>query len=234
LTPDLVVQGDFWRGWWNVVSYMLRYPQPQQSLALLPLAVALVGLALSRGLARAVLVGLSLGYLAFALAYANYTDTHPYYSLALIPILALAIGVVADFLLRRLGTPGAIGVFAVLAAVVGVAAYKSHAALTQRKTQQTIVDYRRLGEITGHTTRAIVVSGELRTPALYWGWMVGDEWDLGDNPHAPPDPAEHDFLVVEGVDQFDSSPGLRSFTRGLPVVARTSRYAVFDLRGLRD
>jgi 4-amino-4-deoxy-L-arabinose transferase-like glycosyltransferase len=233
VTPELLVHENFWHSWWDMVSFLLRYPQPQQWLALVPLAVGLLGIVLAKGVARAILVGLGLGYVAFALVFANYTDTHPYYSLPLLPILALSIGVVAGALLRNLGEVGRAAVFALVAIVVLVAGYKSHAALTGRETRRTIADYRRIGEVTGHTSKALVVSGELRTPALYWGWIVGDAWDLGDNPHAPPYPRAHDFLVVEGMDQFDTSPGLRAFTRKLPAVARTSRYAVFDLRGLR-
>jgi Dolichyl-phosphate-mannose-protein mannosyltransferase len=231
VTPDLVARADFWKGWWQMVSYLLRFPLQQQDLPLVPLAVGLLGLLLARGMARAVLLGLSVGYVVFALTFANYTDTHPYYSLPLIPILALSIGVVTGALLGKLGNGGRIGVYALVVLVVAGAAYKSHAALTERQTAQTIADYRKLGEITGHTTRAIIISGELRTPALYWGWMMGDEWDLGDNP-TPPDPATHDFLVVEGLDEFENTPAALAFTRNLPVVARTSRYAVFDLRGL--
>jgi 4-amino-4-deoxy-L-arabinose transferase-like glycosyltransferase len=233
VTPQLLTRADFWSGWWHMVSYLLRFPQTQEDLALVPLAIGLVGLFLARGMARAVLLGLSLGYVAFAFVFANYTDTHPYYSLPLIPILALSIGVVAGALFRNLGDVGRSAVVAIAVMAVAIAGYKSHAALTGRKTAQTVADYRRLGEITGHTTRALVISGELRTPALYWGWMVGDEWDLGDNP-APPDPAPYDFLVVEGLDEFENTPTAIEFTRKLPVLARTSRYAVFDLRGLHE
>lgn len=231
LTPNLVAHADFWQGWWNMVSYLLRFPQPEHWLPLVPMALGVVGLVLAKGMARAVLVGLTVGYLAFALAFANYTDTHPYYSLPLIPILALSIGVVAGTLFRTLGTVGRGAVVAVVVIAVAIAVDKSHAALTEKQTAQTIADYRKLGQITGHTSRAIIVSSDLRTPAMYWGWMVGAAWSLGDNPK-PPDPSAYDYLVVEGLDEFESSPTAQAFARKLPVVARTSRYAVFDLRGL--
>ena len=95
-------------GWWDAVSYLLRYPQPQELLAVLPLAAALGGFALVRsGPRRALLGGLGLGYLAFAWTFATYTSANPYYSLPLIPILALAIGVLGGATaerLRRLST----------------------------------------------------------------------------------------------------------------------------------
>ena len=40
------------------------------------------------------------------------------------------------------------------------------------------------------------------------------------------------FLVVDLV-ELSTEPRLRAFTRDLPVVARTSDYAIFDARGGR-
>ena len=231
LTPDLLVAHRFWHGWWNMVSYMLRFPQPQAFLALVPLAGGLAGILLARGVGRAILLGLSFGYVAFGLAFANYTHTHVYYSLPLIAILALSIGVVGGILLQIVGAAGRVAIGVVVLIVIAVAAFKSHAVLTGEHTRQTVADYRRLGKLTSHTTHALIVTGQLRTPAMYWGWMVGDSWDLGDNPSGPPNTAPYDFLVVQGSGQLDA-PGVRSFTHNLPAVARTSHYAVFDLRGL--
>jgi hypothetical protein len=236
VTPDALSTERFWTGWWDAVSHLLRYPQGQSALALLPLAAGLAGFVLApRGTPRAILAGLSLGYLSFALVFANYTSSNPYYSLPLIPILALSIGVLAGRVLESRGASGPIAraaLLALVAVVIGVAAFKSHAVLTVRTPRETIADYRRIGEITNHTTRAIVVDTELSTPSMYWGWIVGRSWELG---YASPPPwirpEEADFLIVVGVEQFETSKGLRKFVRGLPVVARTSRYAIFDLRG---
>ena len=67
---------------------------------------------------------------------------------------------------------------------------------------------------------------------MYWGWIVGEEWELDYNEDLPPwiDRAEKDFLVVVGNDQLEH-PGLSAFARGRRIVARTGRYTVFDLRG---
>jgi hypothetical protein len=237
LTLDFVSTERFWTGWWDAVSYLVRYPQQQSFLALLPLAAAAAGFLLApRGVPRAILAGLSLGYLAFALTFATYVSSNPYYSLPLVPILALSIGVLAGRILEtRRGAFAPIaraGVFAVVAVVIGVAAFKSHSVLTVAIPRERIADYRRIGEITNHTTRAMVVDNELSTPSMYWGWIVGRSWELG-YPSPPPwiRPEEADFLVVVGVEQFDASEGLRDFVRALPIVARTSRYAIFDLRG---
>jgi hypothetical protein len=238
VTPDLVLTSEFWRGWWDMVSFLLRSPQTQEGLAVVPLVVGVLGLVLApKGTPRTILLSLVAGYLAFALAVATYTATHPYYALPLIPILSLAIGVVVgrayDALAGRRIAQAAVVV--VVAATVGVGAWKAHALITTPAQLEVIADYERIGELTGHTTRAIVVDDNLAHPIMYWGWIVAQAWELDYNETLPPwiDPDEEDYVIVVGNHQLDHV-GLRDFTRDLPVVARTDRYTIFDLRGDRE
>jgi Dolichyl-phosphate-mannose-protein mannosyltransferase len=238
VTPDLVVTSGFWRGWWDMVSFLLRSPQTQGSLAVVPLAVGLLGLVLApKGTPRTILLSLVAGYVAFALAVATYTATHPYYALPLIPILSLAIGVVVsrayDALAGRRIAQAAVALS--VAAIVGVGAWKAHALITTPAKLEVIADYERIGELTRHTTRAIVVDDNLAHPIMYWGWIVAQSWELDYNKTLPPwiDPDEQDYVIVVGNHQFDHV-GLRDFTRDLPVVERTDRHTIFDLRGDRE
>ena len=244
LQPHLLTTHWFWQGWWEMMGIVLPFPQPQGQLALVPLAGALAGLIVARRKsARATLAGLGLGYLVYALAFSAYTASHPYYALPLLPILALAIGTLVGFLLEHLRAAGRSPVLAAVALIVfivGVGTYKSRPTGVDRAA---ISDYRRIGALTGHTTHAIIVDERLRAPAMYWGWIVGHYWypptpgqDLprSGNPFPPwIDPAQASYLVVVDVPELQSERRLRAFIRRLPVVARTSRYAVFDLRGGR-
>ena len=234
-TPQDVLTSEFWTGWWEMVSFLLRAPQSQAALAILPLAVGVVGLLLvPRGIPRATLWGLTCGYVFFALAVARYTATHPYYALPLIPILALAIGVVVGRLDERLSRAptGRVALAVVVAGVVGAGAYKAIAniAATDAPTQ-TIADYRRIGVVTDHTTRAIVINPSLSHPVMYWGWIVGQSWDVSTYDELPStiDPREKDYLVLYGNETLGVSPGLRAFVRGEPIVAETDRFTVFAL-----
>jgi len=213
----------------------LTTPQRQSSLAFVPLALGVVGLALApRGVARAVLWGLTAGYIAFALAFARYTSTHPYYALMLIPILSLAIGVVVgrlwDALARSTPARAALGV--VVTAVVAVGTYKAYVSISgpNETVEQRIADYRRIGELTNHTTRAIIVNPSLGHPVMYWGWIVGQEWDIG-QPRLPSgiDPSEKDYLIVVDNGSFDGSPALRELARRGRVVERTDDFTVVAL-----
>jgi 4-amino-4-deoxy-L-arabinose transferase-like glycosyltransferase len=229
ITPWLSAHDWFWKRWWEAISYMLSYPQSQTFLAIAPLAAGLGGVLIAhRRHARAILAGLIVGYVAFALTFAYYTSGNPYYSLALVPILALAIGPLVGGILERGGSITRAALSVLVAVVVGVAAFKSAAILRVGDPQERIADYRRIGELTGHTTRALVVADQLRTPVMYWGWVVGDAWEDLDR---DPPPYQYDFLIVVGLSPLETQKGLRDFSRGLPVVARTSRYAIFDLRG---
>jgi len=234
LTPDVVLTAEFWTGWWEMVSFLLRSPQTQELLPVLVVAISVLGLVLApKGTPRALLWSLVAGYVSFALAFAGYTATHPYYALALIPIIALAIGVVVGDVQRRLAGRlwAQVAVVAVIAAVVAGGAQKAHALITTPPELERIADYETIGELTNHTTRAIVVDGRLAHPIMYWGWIVGEEWELDYNDELPSwiDPEAKDFLIVVGNDQL-AHPGLQAFTNGRPVVAKTKRYTVFDLR----
>lgn len=243
--PRLIATESFWRGWWEMVSTVLAFPQRQGYLAFVPLALAAGGLAVARsGLPRAVLVGLAAGYCAFALVVPGFTSTHAYYALPLVPLLALGVGTFAGWVIDRTrGRAAASALVALGVLSLGIGVYKGHAVLSADPPYRAIADYRRIGEITGHSSRAIVVDVRLRSPISYWGWMVGRYWypptpsrDLpiaGDPFPSWIDPAAAEFLVVVAIDELKTEPRLRALVRSLPIVAQTPRFVVFDLRGGR-
>ena len=231
----LLFRSDFWHGWWDVVSFLLRFPQEQAVLAVVAIALGLAGMLVApRGVPRATLVGLAVGYVLFALAFANYTSTHPYYSLPLIPILALAIGVLAGWVLDVVEGHRVLqgAVVAVVAAAVVVAAQRAYTALTPPPPTDRIAAYREIGELTGHTTRSIIVDRQLGTPAMYWGWIATRAWEIDylERPPAWIEPEKADYLIVVDTGALESHAGLRAYAAGRPVFARTDDFAIFDLR----
>jgi 4-amino-4-deoxy-L-arabinose transferase-like glycosyltransferase len=244
LQPQLVATARFWRGWWGQLSIVLPFPQRQHGLALVPLLAALVGLVVVRNRhGRAIVAGLGLGYVAYAFAVAGYTPDNAYYALPLLPVLAIAVGALAGAAVTR-STATSRAAFATTAAIVAVivllGGYKSRPAAPN---WPRIDAYRRIGQLTRHTTRAIIIDDRLSAPSIYWGWIVGFYWymptpaqDLvpSGDPFPPwIDPGRASYLVVADVSELRSEGRLRAFVRDLPVVADTSRYAVFDLTGGR-
>ena len=100
-----------------------------------------------------------------------------------------------------------------------------------------------LGQARGEVRAAVPVDERLRAPAMYHGWIAGHYWypptPGQDLPAAgdpfPPwiEPAQASYLVIVDVSELRSERRLRAFVRDLPVVADTSRYAVFALGGGR-
>jgi hypothetical protein len=148
----------------------------------------------------------------------------------------------AGFVVERLERRRAarIAVFACLGLVVGVAAYKTHAVVARPSPSQQIAEYQQIGEITRHTTRALYVDVRLRSPISYWGWMVGNYW-YPPTPSQGPPPRRR---PLSGVGRShsralphrrsrrgrDRAAPARTFTRDLPLVGRTSHFAIFDVR----
>ena len=69
---------------------------------------------------------------------------------------------------------------------------------------------------------------------MYWGWVVGQAWELDYNEELPAwiDATRKEYLIVVGNHQLDHA-GLRAFAGKRPVLAETDRYTVFDLRPTR-
>jgi len=92
-----------------------------------------------------------------------------------------------------------------VAGVVCGGAWRAHLLLTTPAKLEVIADYERIGELTRHTTRALVVDPNLAHPIMYWGWIVAHGWELDYNETLPPwvDPDELDYLIVVGNDQLE-------------------------------
>jgi 4-amino-4-deoxy-L-arabinose transferase-like glycosyltransferase len=62
LQPELLATAWFWKGWWEMLSIVLPFPQPQALLALVPLGAGLTGVVVARARRpRTILVALWAG-----------------------------------------------------------------------------------------------------------------------------------------------------------------------------
>lgn len=115
-------QPEYWAGWLRNIG---------RTVGILPFCAALYGLRfIARGPARTFVGGTFLGYLLYGFAFDYHVYTHDYYSLQLIPIVALAIGpagvasaqwVARNWRLPRWQVGVASGLVLLAAAVFGVA-----------------------------------------------------------------------------------------------------------------
>ena len=171
--PELLLESDFWRGWFHLATHAVG-----GSVALL---AGLAGIVLARGTARALIVGLWLGYLAFGLTNTYPIYTHDYYSLQLVPIVALSLLPLADRTLpwltrlpRALQLALAGGAVAV-ALVAGVAELRRHTDDVPRMRQDART-YAEIGDAVGHSRSVLFLDTLAAAPLRYYAWIAGAAW----------------------------------------------------------
>jgi Dolichyl-phosphate-mannose-protein mannosyltransferase len=186
IEPEQWVSLNFWRGWLWQLGYMVGY---------VAFVGALLGVLLSRpGPPRALMAGLWGGYFLFGFVFARHIHTHDYYSLQLIPVVALSLGSLWDALARirwretsgRFLRVTIVGVL-LLALALSVVEDKETVLLIARQgqgaafpgkyvTNGTIADferraeiYREAGEIVNHSPRTIVFAPDYGYSLAYHG-----------------------------------------------------------------
>jgi Dolichyl-phosphate-mannose-protein mannosyltransferase len=186
VVPQLLLQASFWQDWLSIVSVVV---------SLTALLGGLVGaLLLLRGLPRALLAGLWGGYLIFGLVFTHHIHTHDYYSLQLVPVVALSLAPVAAAAIQRLGQTGLRNPAAVFIVALSVSALVL-AAAEQRQTISEIAGqertaseyahwvetYEEIGQVANHSHRTLIFfSGEYAFdygwPLMYHGRLAGENW----------------------------------------------------------
>ncbi len=92
--PHLLIYPPFWRGWLTMIGQVVGY------IAFFLAVMGLLKIKSKR--LKALLLGLWIGYFIFGLSSTYQIHTHSYYSIPLIPIVALSLGPLAAIVLNRL------------------------------------------------------------------------------------------------------------------------------------
>jgi 4-amino-4-deoxy-L-arabinose transferase-like glycosyltransferase len=199
VAPDYILEAFFWRGWLHMIEAVAG--------GAIVLLAALFGALLSRsGTLKALIVGLCGGYFLLGLVFTYHIHTHSYYSLQLIPVVALLLGSLWDAVGRWLARPdhsyyrqAAVLILCILAVAVGAVEHRKTVldmaqrirgenfqrqsvvqALTADYDARTAV-YREIGEATDHSRRTLYVAPALGYPLLYHGRLDGAYWPATDD-----------------------------------------------------
>jgi len=173
--PSLLITAGFWQGWlgqvWRVTGF-------------LPVAAALIGTALAgRAGPFRILAGAWCGYLVFVAAFTYHNHTHDYYSLQLVPLVAIAaaplIGRLAESLTVTRFWGGSLGrsvPVLLLAAGVMDAATDRYDAMRHLDFSDEIALYQKVGGLTGHSRETILLADFYGHPLEYHGEVTGRYW----------------------------------------------------------
>jgi len=164
----------YWRGWFRMLSRVIGVGF---------LGAGVVGLFVIRSRpAAALLRGLWCGYAAFGLVFNYHIHTHDYYSLPLIPVVALTLAglVQAGFdrfppLAARRSRPAALGLLLVC---VGLGAWRGFPGAAGDVPKNTALAYERLGETLGHSRGMVVLDSNYALPVFYHGELAGGVWPV--------------------------------------------------------
>lgn len=236
--PALFLSPSYYVGWLNMLILVTGG---------FTLGFALLGLFFFEDKKNRFLTGLWAGYGLFGLTFNFHISTHDYYSLPLIPILALSLAPLADFLFSKLAgltQTKLLRLSSFLFLLVGV-----FASLWNTRNQLNAVDYRPEAamwvEIGAKADRYNLagLTQDYGARIAYWGWRVITPWPAsGDliysNARGPGRDFEgffeetilkKDLFLVTDFDDLERQPFLKEKLEGYPIFAEGHGYVIYNL-----
>ena len=213
-------------------------------------AVGLAAVWLLPSPGRGLLIGLWIGYGLYGLALPYTIVTHNYYSIALVPIVALSFAPLAAMLFGALARRPRVGHVVTLAVLAGVLAYRTWF------TRSTLLDtdygpeplgWIAMGRALPEDGAIIGLTHDYGLRVAYYGWRQVTPWPgAGDFELAriegrsaePPGSGEilrrvqgFRYFLVTLFGELELQPALQEFLAGLPVAAEGDGFILYDLEG---
>jgi hypothetical protein len=234
--PSLFLSPAYYLGWVGMVNLVIGGAA---------LMMALLGLLFLRRENLRFMLGLWIAYVLFGLYFNYHISSHDYYSLPLIPIVALSFGALAGDLFSRLAASGTSKTF-----VTGILCMGLFTSLWQLRADMKSVDYRsealkwvEIGEVTGDNNLAGLTQ-DYGSRLAYWGWKNLTSWPTsGDlNYHVDMRGAQDDFekqfeeltrkkdlFIVTDFDELERQPFLQEKLLDIPLFAEGDGYLIYDI-----
>jgi hypothetical protein len=201
--PDLLLHREFWRGWLELAVDGVGYTALIAALLGVPL--------LFRGLPRALVAGLGIGYVAFGLVFTMHIHTHGYYQAQLIPIVALAFSPLVTLVMNQIGRMSkewyrwlpAIG--AVLLALL-FSVREVHRELAASRNFESEAIAKEIGEFVHHSSRTVYLAPYYGLPLQYYGELAGAYWPRKESYYLYPRPDDRARSIQERLDALGFAP----------------------------
>jgi 4-amino-4-deoxy-L-arabinose transferase-like glycosyltransferase len=184
--PSLLLHWRFWMGWLNGLL---------EVVGLTGLVGALVGMpVIRRGLARALLGGLGIGYVMFGLLFTVHIHTHSYYNAQLIPIIAMPLGATVAIFARWLRAKWKGNWWLPTLGIFALAIYSSFQEVRGGLGKQVFESEavaKEIGDLVRHSSRVVFVSPYYGLPLQYNGELSGQPWPRPMTYRLYKDPYQH-------------------------------------------
>ena len=238
--PALFLSPSYYLGWIGMLNNVV---------GAIALTLGLLGLFFLDNEKRRFLLGLWAGYALFGIYFNYHISSHDYYSLPLIPIVALSLAPVADAFFAQL-TKLTTTKFTRVAAF-SILLFGLFVSLSNIRAELKRIDYRPEAQMWAEISEKI---GDKNTAGLtqdygsrlaYWGWKNLTSWPTyGDLLyHNDLRDAQNDFeqqfesiaskkelFLVTDFDELNRQPLLKEKLEAYPILAEGDGYAIYDLR----
>ena len=197
--------------------------------------------------ARGLFLGGLVGYGLYGWAFMYYSTTHDYYTLPLVPMVAVGLGSVVAVVLSHLSVkrPWAELAFAGLLLVpMTLNLWDANVAMRQRDFQADVALAEEAGALFKPDDKVVTIAPYYSGTLQYWGWMNTNVWmstgDFALRARAGQSydikalfnemVAGMDYFFVMNFDEFNAQPELKAILQdGYKIVAQTPDYILFDL-----
>ncbi len=211
--------------------------------------VSFVGIWLLPKKARIIPLSLWLGYGLYGLAFPHHIITHEYYSIPLIPAVALSLAPIAGLVFDRVKSFGKLTQFALVGTLVFSAGYSgwlSRSIMLSKNYRDEAIGWVKLGQDLPQEGNLIGITQEDGYRIAYFGWRhvtpwlptAADEqaWAKMPDPQGEflaafkTDTAGQDYFLITMMSDFNSRPMLKAYLYDhYPIYRQGGGYLIFDL-----
>ena len=243
--------------WSSPVFYLRWFLKVENIASILWIGLALLGCFIFSSKPLRIFLGsLWAAYFVFGMAFAHHISSHDYYSLPLIPIIALGLAPLVTAILpvfKRLepqpasdqtGADPAGPQFSTAAQAIVIAVLLSSVLLytVNQYLNERTNDYRpqaafwaQVGDAIGHQPGVLALTTDYGYSLAYYGWQNSSPWptslELQDFQEAFKRLASNKtYFLVTDFDEYNRQPALqKQLTENYPILAQGRDFIVFDL-----
>lgn len=241
---QLWVDPGFYLQWKNAVSSVTGHS--------LILIIGLVGLILIRNKRnRLLLLGIWFGYVLYGFTLSYYISTHKYYSLPVIPLVAITMGAVSEWIInwiRKFKLSLIVRIGAVLSVILGVAG--GHYMYTKEDFRHEPGYYQKVAGFVNPEDKIVALSQDYGFRLSYYGWVVVQPWKAIEDirnielreSEVDPFPkrfskyiTDYDYFIVTRMKELRRQDQLSDELYGhYPITTEGEGYVIFNLRERSD
>lgn len=230
----------FFPTYWVEPAFYLRWLLKLDAVAALPWLVLVVfgAFFLARRPLRSLILTTMLFYAIYGLVFPHHIGSHDYYSLPLVPVLALGLGPWAERAWRIFGhRPYGREAGIALAAL----ALFFHVYFVSQRPEHLFMraqTYGEIGEKLQHQPGVIALTEDYGYPLAYYGWQNVNLWPPAEevenfsaafNKHTE----EKAYFVVTDFTELKRQPRLEAKLKTYAIFAQTHDYTIYDLKKTR-